>query len=49
MRKVKCEVGKKEIELIASPVIAKNQQNIPYKIPKLGESNKKIKKEFLKS
>ena len=49
LRKVKCELGKKEIELIASPVIAKNKQNITYKIPKLGESNKKIKKEFLKS
>ena len=49
LRKVKCKVGKKEIELIAPPVINKNKKNTIYKIPKLGENNKKIKKEFLKS
>ena len=46
LRKIKCKIGNDEIELIAPPAMSINQKDIISKIPKVGENNTKIKKEF---
>ena len=46
LKKIKCQIGNEEIELISPPEMFLNQKQTKTKIPKIGENTLKIKKEF---